>query len=454
MYEKFKNRIEESAKFFKELKQPIRIVSHLDSDGISAAAIISKLMKLEDKSFALSIVKQLEETFVQELSYEDYETYIFTDMGSGQVKFLNKYLDNKNIIILDHHTPQNKEQYDNITHINPHFFDIDGGREISGAGVTFLFARAVNKKIDDYAHLAIIGAIGDVQENNGFRGLNKEILQIAVKKRKIIIKQDLKLYGAFRRSIVKILEYSDDIKGISGNYDAAANFLKNLNIDTRKKLYELSEKEKNSLKESLSSRKTNIIGPVYVLPDEKPDSPFRDIREFSTLLNACGRLEKQDIGIAACLGNKDAKIIAMHTLTSYKQDLLNAINWFKENKNKNKDIINNNNYVIINAKENISPNIAGTLASIISKSSNYSYDFVITLAQNMIGRTKISFRLGRNKKQDLRPLAKSILENIEGAEYGGHYTAVGAIIPTKYEEKFMENADALLERISLEENIE
>ena len=53
--------------------------------------------------------------------------------------------------------------------MNPHLFDIDGSTEISGAGVVYLFCKALDGKNKDMAHIAIVGAIGDIQEDKGFK---------------------------------------------------------------------------------------------------------------------------------------------------------------------------------------------------------------------------------------------------------------------------------------------
>ena len=41
----------------------------------------------------------------------------------------------------------------------------------------------------------------------------------------------------------------------------------------------------------------DVLGDVYILNEEEKESPFRDAKEFSTLLNACGRLEKASLGM-------------------------------------------------------------------------------------------------------------------------------------------------------------
>src|SRR3989344_7374979 len=102
MQELIKNAIKE----FKSLKDGvIRVISHLDSDGLTSASIILKVLKREKKKFVLSIVKQLNENILKELSLENYKVIIFTDLGSGYIKLINQYLNDKKIFIFDHHVP-------------------------------------------------------------------------------------------------------------------------------------------------------------------------------------------------------------------------------------------------------------------------------------------------------------------------------------------------------------
>ena len=98
-----KSDIEKAAQNIKKITQVIRVISHLDTDGITSAAIISKALKRENKNFCLSVVKQLSEEELVELKKEPYDYFIFTDLGSGQLKNIIEYLPNKKILILDHH---------------------------------------------------------------------------------------------------------------------------------------------------------------------------------------------------------------------------------------------------------------------------------------------------------------------------------------------------------------
>ncbi|MBT4858564.1 DHH family phosphoesterase [archaeon] len=98
-----KSELAQVAKEIKNLNYVIRVISHLDTDGITSAAIISKALKRENKLFCLSIIKQLSEEELEILKKEVYDIFIFTDLGAGQLENIIKFFPEKRIIILDHH---------------------------------------------------------------------------------------------------------------------------------------------------------------------------------------------------------------------------------------------------------------------------------------------------------------------------------------------------------------
>jgi single-stranded-DNA-specific exonuclease len=48
----------------------------------------------------------------------------------------------------------------------------------------------------------------------------------------------------------------------------------------------------------------NLVGYTYTLVNEDLRSQLRDAREFSTLLNACGRTGRAGIGVGICMGDR------------------------------------------------------------------------------------------------------------------------------------------------------
>ena len=65
--------------------------------------------------------------------------------------------------------------------------------------------------------------------------LNNEILETAVKHRKIKVEKGLRLFGVHTKPIHKVLEYSTDpyIPGISGNESGAIQFLHQIGIEPK-----------------------------------------------------------------------------------------------------------------------------------------------------------------------------------------------------------------------------
>ena len=91
------------------LEKPVKIVSHIDTDGITSASILIKTLQKLNIKFSLSFVKQLTIKILNQLKKEDYPIYIFLDLGSGNLNEINSILQEKQIFIFDHHLPQETE---------------------------------------------------------------------------------------------------------------------------------------------------------------------------------------------------------------------------------------------------------------------------------------------------------------------------------------------------------
>lgn len=469
-YEEFELQVRNAAEAFRQIdkKEVIRVVSHLDADGISACAIMIKLLNNDNRKYSVSIVQQLNNAVLAQLASEPYGCFVFTDIGSGVISDIKELLNGKKVIVLDHHSIGNTEDLGNVTLVNPHIFGIDGGREISGAGVVFRFACAVDKAMEEFAHIAVIGAIGDLQEQNGFLRLNEEILKIAVSKGKIQVKKGLRIFGSQTKPLHKALEYCTDpyIPGVSGSESGAIQFLYQIGVEPKngnnwKKIVHLDEDEMKKLVTGIIMKRLNeampddVLGNIYILPHEEEESPTRDAKEFATLLNACGRLGRASFGIGACLNDKKTKQQAIRSLADYKREIVNALNWYNENKFTD-DIFWGNKFVIINAKTNVMSTMIGTLASILSKSNVMTNNtFILSMAQAIDGNTKVSLRTTNNLNGnlDLKNIIEEIINGIGNSESGGHQNAAGAVIPTEKEANFIGQAKEILGKYAMEERI-
>jgi len=437
-------------------KETIRIISHLDADGITACAIIAKALNSENKNYVVSIVKQLDEKNIKIFSEEEYNYFIFTDLGSGQIKQIKEFFKGKTVFILDHHEPLRENLPENIMEVNPHLNGYNGGLDISGAGVVYFVAKHMNPANEQLAHLAVIGAIGDVQENNGFHSLNKEILETAKKHGFIEVKKGLKFFGSQTRPLYKVLEYSTDvfIPGITGNENNAINFLVELGINPRfetyrkgsngwKRLVDLNDDEIARLISGIVMKRVSeeipedVLGYNYIIKKEEIGTPFRDAKEYSTLLNSCGRMNKASLGIGVCLNDEVSRKKALGTLMAYKREIVNSIKWFEQARISNGNVHEGKNYVIINAKDKIRPTMIGTLASIIAKRDFYQPGTSIVSMAYDEDTIKISMRIVGKNESDLREDINKILIIMGYGVSGGHCNAAGALIPKEKEEEFI-----------------
>ena len=368
---------------------------------------------------------------------------------------INNFLGNKKVIILDHHEIPIQIDNKNIVLVNPQEF-AKQYQDISGAGVSYLFAKELDNRNIDLSPLAIVGAIGDVQEHDGFSGINKLILDEAVSNGLMRVEKSLKLVGLTTKYLYKVIEQSREIyiEGVTGSESGTIQFLQELGINPMGKhgwrmYHELTNEEKDKLITAiLMHSKTkdykHLLMNRYIILNRP--LILGDAHDLATALNACGRLGKASIGIAACLGVKGIEDKLVKVIKEYRQTIVSSLNWVKEN---TKDIINTSNYMIINAKNNIPSTMIGTITSILSR--EYSHELFIGLARDNNGYTKISIRQ-KNESLNLREFIEDIVEAVDGIS-GGHANAAGGLIKTEKEELFIELLRKKLSTIVIEQSI-
>lgn len=433
------NAMSNLAKEFLELtnNKKIRLISHYDTDGITSAAIMTRVLKRLDKKFTLRIVKGLEKNIIEEeLARNKQEILFFVDLASNSLEHLEE--SSEPIFILDHHEVDKSKINNKIKMINPHLFNEE---EICSAGLAYLFAKAISEKNKDLANMAIIGMIGDRHETK----LTKHYQQIINDSENIEIKKSLLIFSA-TRPLRKSLEYSTSfyIPGVTGSSKGVHEILRENNISSEKTLYELTDEEISKLITSILIRmaakgdKTEILGNLYIM---KFYNRKEDVRELSVLINACSRLGYSDIALSFCLQNEKAKDQAQEIYTQYKQELIDAL------KNAEKlEKIQGRGFMIMNAKDQIKDTIIGTVTSILSSSLDYeSGTILIGMAYNR-DKIKVSARIaGRDGKNLKEVLEKTINITQLQAEVGGHQLAAGCLIRKEDEQRFVEELRKNLE---------
>jgi len=436
----------------------IRIISHYDCDGICSAAILTKALSRENANFQVNITKQPNERILDELKIYKNSLVIFSDLGSGQLKLIEKKLLEENIVVvLDHHRPQ-RVDHPNLHHINPLLFNES---EVSGSVVSFLFAKNLNEMNVDLIDLALVGAVGDaLDEKWRLKGLNKIILKEAEKMGKVSIIKGLRLYGMYTRPVHKALELSIEpfIPGISGSESNAVQFLSELGIKIKddgrwRMLGELSIEEQKKLASAIIVERLkkghmypeDVFGEVYMISNREAE--LSNAREFATLLNACGRLGRYDLGLRLCYNELHALNDARELMNEYRRHLSEYLNWIEENVKNENVVKSTENAHFIFAYDKIMETMIGTVTSILMNSdvlSNKKFIFGFTNSDDGV---KISARASRDVNLNLGDVLIEAVKHI-GGEAGGHVHAAGATIPFGTEKKFIENIEKLLDRKS------
>ncbi len=450
-------------------KKSVHIYSHLDSDGISAATILARTLERAQIGFQITILNQLETQYIDEIISEIqlYNRFIiFADFGSGQTHLLEKYLKPDDYLILDHHTPVNTAPPLRDNHVNPYFFGIDGSFQISGAGVCYLFAKTMDPKNIDLSYIAIIGALGDAQNQNSdkgeFQSPNREILNDAIQIGKLEVITDIAISRS--RPLTQAVAYTLPIPvtGLSNNESLVKAFLEANNIHTVNDLNEprflidLTPLEKKSLSKALiqyaliqnkmdPSFAAKMVTNYYLIKEQESRSSVADAREMSSLLNACGRSGHPSLGIAILLKQPGAIEEAIKETKEHRKNIALAMQWAEEH------LVHKENLISVYGGDVIDEKIIGTIASMLLHSGKKISKPIIAYAEADKDSFKVSARSPPfliDAGLDLGVIMRKVSAQL-GIENpaGGHPPAAGAKIPQTKLGEFLTLVDTAIKEM-------
>jgi RecJ-like exonuclease len=449
--------LKQVVEFIKE-RDNFTVVGHYDADGLTASGIAGLMLKRLGKKFTIHNTKYPEKGKMKEIAALG-DNFIFVDLGSGQLHIIEEELSDKQFCIIDHHKPHNETDRPQV---NPHLSGIDGVNSVSGAGVAYLVARELSAKNKDLAKLAIVGAIGDMQDFDlgHLVGVNTEILKDGIEAGEIRVRKDLTLFGKHSRPLTQFLSYSADpfLPGLTANEDACRDFLHNLDIPLKtgekwNYYIDLSEEQKKRLISGLyvygkqhqvpEEALKRLVGEIYEFPKEPERTELRDAKEFSTLLNACGRHDKTEIGVRVCMGDRSEALQEARTLLQTHRRLLReGIEWAQENV-----IDEYKNMYVIDAGDKIKDTLIGVIAGMLYGTNVIKNDKpVIAVTIDVDKELKISGRATMHlvrKGVDLSDAMRRVAERL-GGEGGGHNVAAGARVAPKDKKEFLTELDKII----------
>ncbi len=338
--------------------------------------------------------------------------------------------------------------------------------------MAYFAAMALDEKNSDLSEIAVVSALGDRQdqgERKSFTGKNFEIANTAKELGLVEIDLDLLLVGRETRPLAEALAFTSQpfIEGLTWNKETCLSILKSSGIELKEEgrwrvPAELNEEEKKTVIESItkfSADKNNIgimselIGYTYTFPREDKRSVLRDGREYSTMLNSCGRINRSGVGMAICMGDRN-KILTEgeDILTDYRKKIKEYMNILS---NERWRISENKNCVMVNGEDIVPETMTGTISSLIAGSPKNTGKIVILRTRGEENTIKFSSRksFGCKSEINLSELMRNGAERFEGIG-GGHNGAAGAKITKDKLDEFLKYLEVNVVNVSNTSNSE
>lgn len=436
----------------------IHVVTHIDADGITAGAIASETLRRLGKDYTIECIKQLDEMVIHKLLSENHELIWFTDLGSG---ISTQYPEMQKIITDHHECPPDS---DFPFHFNPHLFGRDGSYELSGAGATYFVSKTLSEKNKDLSSLAIVGAIGDLQDRRfcELRGLNNEIVQDGTDIGVLQGIKDIRYFGKETRPLAKLLQYASDplIPGVSGREDASISFLQELQIelkngDSWRTWVDLEKEEKRKIVSAIIQMllskgfgyqvASRVLGATYILSKEEPGTELHEAKEFATLLNSTARYGQYEVGLQVCLGDRGKWLKeALNLLSGHRHNLVEGLQFAREEKLQKRTYLQ-----YFHAGDGIRDTIIGIVTNMLLNTEEVDKELpLIGFALTENGDVKVSARAAQglvDRGLDLAAALTHAAKELHGIG-GGHNIAAGATIPKGKEEEFLQLVEREIKR--------
>ena len=301
----------------------VAIFSHIDADGVSSAAIAFRAVERNGACPKVHFLRSLSEKDINLINSSGEDLVWVCDLGAGSYKSI----DRSRCIITDHHHIFGSGQsflelFDDMDNmLNPVEFGFEGSTQLSGAGCTYFVARELDPANVDLAYLAIVGAVGDLQDKKARRlagPLHASVIEDALSTGVLqVVENDLPFFGWATRTATAMIAFSNDLKaiGCECTFSEVSQLFKSHGVNTYRgrrdqsikdenlsKYYSWSELESGSrnivkiaLRNSLQSMGKDpavldgMLGDVYLFPSYPVGSASREAKEFATMLNASGR---------------------------------------------------------------------------------------------------------------------------------------------------------------------
>ena len=190
-----------------------------------------------------------------------------------------------------------------------------------------------------------------------------------------------------------------------------------------------------------------MFGEVYTLLAEERKTELRDAKEYSTLLNACGRHDASEIGVQVCLGNRgEALMQAKRLLEKHRRDLREGIDYLTQ-----KGVEKTSSFYYFDSEGAIKESLIGVIEGMAYGARIIPPDkpvLAFAADRDDPGFLKVSSRANWGLVRAGIHLGKAMDEcsSALGGEGGGHDIAAGARIPKDKKQEFLVLIDETLKK--------
>ncbi|MCQ2079158.1 MAG: DHH family phosphoesterase [archaeon] len=439
----------------------ITVITHIDADGITSGAIASETLSRLGKEFTVHFEKKITDEVIERVNSDDADLVWICDLGSAYMSQFTRI----GLVVTDHHVPDSNwrtgqsllSAFGCSHQLNPHLYGVDGSYEVCGAGMTYLLSKTIDPRNQDLAYIAVIGAIGDLQDlqNSRLVSWNRLILDDAVEAGDVEVSFGLRYFGRGTRPLVQFLQYGEPaIPGITGDMNVCLALLESFGISAvdsngRKRYWcDLEESERMVVTDELVTNagsdadRETLLGEVYTITRYPVRSGLGDAKEFATTLNSCGRYGDDATGPRIRRGGRSALKDAENKRRDHRRNISSALNYVKEN-----SLLMRGSHVqyFIDGSA-IKETVVGIVANMLLNSEDVDPDMPIIAFAEADDGIKVSARASKrliDRGLDLSRIMTEAAASVGGLG-GGHSVAAGATIPEGKEMVFLDRVEALV----------
>jgi len=175
----FRERVQEARERLEELGVgEVVVIHHDDADGLCSGAVVKAALERAGLKTRLICLEKLFPEVVRKLHAGEKQAIFYCDIGSPHADLISEFNRGRNlVVILDHHDPRPSTD-PAVLDLNLEHVGFRGEEDFSGATCCYLFARELDEANKDLSYLALVGSC---EIPVGFRGLNAEVLEEALK---------------------------------------------------------------------------------------------------------------------------------------------------------------------------------------------------------------------------------------------------------------------------------